>query len=330
MTSEKIHTLIVKYLTGEASADESEELSAWLSESAENRNTFRSMKDAFDLGRFETDVKNADTPAEWRKLRKRIAPSAEKPVRRINPFREAMRYAAIFVLGLLCMKAADLLRTDTPPEPEKFVTRVETGKSERTKVILPDSTVVWLNACSSISYDQDFGNETRKVDLKGEAFFEVRHNTGKPFLVHADDLTYRVTGTSFNVYSFDNDNIASLVLVEGSVLLEYGDYVTKIAPGELVEFDKTARKIYRKQTDTAFYTGWRFGELAFEKMKFEELAQRLERNFNVVFKIQNEKVKKQSFGGTFRHYDSLETILQVIGTSTRIKYHIEKDTVYIR
>ncbi len=329
MTEEKLHILIVKYLTKEASAEEEEELLAWLSQNEENRRLFRSLKDAYDLGQFETHLKGSDTAIEWEKLLRQIKP-VTKPIHTISPFRKVLRYAAIFVLGLLCMRVVDVLFIKKQPAAKEFITWIETGKSERSKITLPDSTVVWLNACSSISYDQDFGNQTRKVDLQGEAYFDVRKNTSKPFLVCADSLTYRVTGTSFNVYSFDNDNIASFVLVKGSVTLEYENNDIEIKPGELIEFDKTTRRINRQPINTGFYTSWRSGDLMFEKMSFEELAKRLERNFKVIFVFENERVKKELFGGTFRHYDSLETILKVISTSTPIKYKIEKDVVYIR
>jgi ferric-dicitrate binding protein FerR (iron transport regulator) len=120
-----------------------------------------------------------------------------------------------------------------------------------------------------------------------------------------------------------------LVLVEGSVAFEYEGYTTDVRPGELVEFNKTTRETYHKNTNPGFYTSWRYGELMFDKMTFEELAIRLERNFNVTFVFQNEKLKKETFGGTFRHYDSLETILKVISTSMPIRFRIEKNVVYL-
>jgi ferric-dicitrate binding protein FerR (iron transport regulator) len=332
MNEKNIHIIIVKYLTKAASSEEENELLAWLSQTEDNRCLFRSMKDAFDLGQFERLVKSSNTAEEWKKLLRRIKQPAAKQTKQlhaISPFRKIMRYAAVFVFGLLCMKALDAVFTEKPVETE-FITTLETGKGERSKLTLPDSTVVWLNACSYVSYGQDFGKQTRKVNLHGEAYFDVRKDASKPFLVCSDNFTYRVTGTSFNLYSFDNDNIESIVLVEGAVSVESGSFRAEIKPGELLEFDKTTRKIRRHRINTALYTGWRFGELMFDRMTFEELAKRLERNFNVTFVFENNRVKKESFGGTFRHYDSLETILKVIKTSTPFKYRIEKDTVYIK
>lgn len=328
MTEETINEIIIKYLTDESSTEEDKELLTWLSGSEDNRKLFRSLKDAYDLGQFENHIIKSDTAAEWKKLLRQIQ-SVEKPAYPVILFRKIGRYAAIFILGLLFMKVADVVFTKNMRQKE-FITRIETGKGERSKITLPDNSVVWLNACSSISYDQNFGKQTRKINMKGEAYFNVRKDVSKPFLVCSDSLTCRVTGTSFNLHSFDNDDITSLVLIEGAITLEFRNYSTEVRPGELIEFDKTAWKISRHQADMTFHTSWRFGELMFEKITFEELAKRLERNFRVTFVFENDAMKKETFGGTFRYYDSLETILKVISTGTPVKYQIEKDIVYIK
>jgi ferric-dicitrate binding protein FerR (iron transport regulator) len=327
MTDEEVHILTVKYLVGEIEAGEEETLLVWLSQNEDNRRVFRSLKDAFDLGQIDNHIKNSNVAEEWKKLLSRIKPVA-KPIRIISTYKKILQYAAVFILSFICLKVMDNI--SVKPPSEKYVTRIETGKGERSKVTLPDSTIVWLNACSSISYDHDFDIRTRKIDMKGEAYFDVRRNKSKPFSVCIDSLIFRVTGTSFNIYSFDDDNTVSLALVEGSVIFEYGSYSTGVKPGELIEFDRTTGKISRHRADMDFYTRWRFGDLVFEKMTFEELAKRLERNFNVVFVFENDQVKKESFGGTFRNYDSLETILKVISTSTPIRYEIDRNVVYIK
>jgi len=330
MTEEKIHILTVKYLTKESSAEEAEELLTWLLQNENHRQLFRSLKDAYDLGQFEKHIQNSDTTAEWEKLLQRIRP-AIKQTQTKRLLVKIARYAAVFVLGLMGMKAIDLFLTqkDTIPVTPS-ITKIETDKGERSKVTLPDSTIVWLSACTAINYDQNFGVSARKINMQGEAYFEVRKDASKPFTVCTDSLTYLVTGTSFNVYSFNNDNVESLVLIEGAVTLSIGDYRTEVKPGELIEFDKTARKVHRRQVKQDFYTSWRSGELMFDKMTFEELAGRLERNFKVTFIFENERVKKESFSGTFRYYDTLETILKVITTSTPITYRIDKGIVYIK
>ncbi len=322
--------LIVAHLCGEATPEQERQLLSWLDGSEANRREFRAMKDAWDLGRVERDIARADTTRQWNKMRQAIEADTRQQRRgRLADLRNtALRYAAVFVLGVVAFKAVDLLRQRENRHP-MAVTSIETGVGERTKITLPDNSVVWLNSCSSLSYDGGFGGKQRSVKIRGEAFFSVFSDKTRPFLVHSDNLTYRVTGTSFNVCAFADESIESLMLVEGSVSLQRDDYTLPVKAGQLVEYDKKTHKIAVRRGDPAFHTGWRFGELAFERMTFEELVKRLERNFDVKFVFQNEKVKSESFAGTFRSYESLDTIMKVISVSTPIKYRIDHGMVYI-
>ena len=112
--------------------------------------------------------------------------------------------------------------------------------------------VVWVNACSSISYDESFGKENRTIRMRGEVFFDVEKDPSKPFLVHAEPFTFRVTGTSFNVYAFDEEDEISLALIEGTVTAEKGSYMEKLRPGEVLVYNKTQAKITHKKTVISF------------------------------------------------------------------------------
>lgn len=324
---ESIDILIVSYLRGEATPEQQNELLAWLEADAGNKLYFRSIKDVYDLGRIESDMSNSQVDRQWKKFLDRVLPSRRNH-RWSQLGKNMLRYAAVFVLGLVCMQFISSLADKREASPR--LTKIETGVGERSKVSLPDGSIVWVNACSSISYDGSFGEKDRTVQMKGEAYFEVKKDSTKPFLVHADLFTFRVTGTSFNVYAFDEENELSLALIEGSVVAEQGAYSEKIRPGEVLVYDKAHAKISHRKLITSSYTAWRYGEMFFDKMSFEELTRRLERNFNVKFKFENQKIKEESFGGSFRKYESLETIMKVISTSTPVKYRIEKDTVYIK
>lgn len=324
---ESTDILIVSYLKGEATNDQQKELLAWLELSEENRFYFRSIKDVYDLGRIESDIRDSQVDRQWHKFLDKVF-----PVYNTNSWLRIghilLRYAAVFAFGLICMQLISYFISDK--ETYSKVTKVETGVGERSKVSLPDGSIVWVNACSSISYDESFGKENRTIRMRGEAFFDVEKDQSKPFLVHAEPFTFRVTGTSFNVYAFDEEDEISLALIEGSVTAEKGSYMEKLRPGEVLVYDKTQAKISHRKLISSSYTAWRYGEMFFDKMTFEDLTRRLERNFNVKFKFENQKIKKESFGGSFRKYESLETIMRVISTSTPVKYRIEKDTVYIK
>lgn len=324
---DSIDILIISYLKGEATNDQQKELLAWLELSDENQFYFRSIKDVYDLGQIEYDIRDSQVDRQWHKFLDKVFPAYNtNSWLRIGHI--LLRYAAVFALGLICMQLLSYFISDK--ETHSKVTKIETGVGERSKVNLPDGSVVWVNACSSISYDESFGKENRTIRMSGEAFFDVEKDQSKPFLVHTEPFTFRVTGTSFNVYAFDEEDEISLALIEGSVTAEKGSYIDKLRPGEVLVYDKTRAIVSHRKLISSSYTAWRYGEMFFDKMTFEDLTRRLERNFNVKFKFENQKIKKESFGGSFRKYESLETIMRVISTSTPVKFRIEKDTVYIK
>lgn len=326
---EETDHIILKYLYKTISPQEEKRLLEWLEEKEENRRYFRSLKDIHDLGQFENMLAASKTDQQWSRFRKEVNHKKQGKSLFSRQLLSFARYAAVFLLGLICFGTV-LFISRTEGETPTWETVIETGIGERSKITLPDGSGIWINSCSAISYNNTYGEKERSVRLKGEAYFEVNTDTVKPFLVHADIFTYRVTGTSFNVYSFDNENEVSIALLEGGVTIEFGNTAEKLSPGEAFTYNKTSGEHKRSAIDVNRLSSWRNGELIFENMTFEELAKRLERSFNVQFAFENEKVKKESLGGSFHNYESLETIMKVISSGVLIKYEIKEDIVYIR
>lgn len=323
----KIDNIILRYLYETSSTKEQELLLKWLEESEINRQYFRSLKDAHDLGKLDFSLYNSQVDQQWIKFEKQIVCKNNKTgISRY--FIPLMRYAAVFILGIICFQAILYLNKQDEKEISK-TTIIETGVGERSKITLPDGSKIWINACSSIAYDNTYGNTDRQIYLKGEGYFEVHTDTLKPFFVHADKFTYRVTGTSFNVYSFDDENETSIALLEGGVTIEYENLSEQLLPGQVFIFNKKSGEYTLTAEDVNRLSSWREGELVFDNITFEELAKRLERNFNIQFVFENNDVRKHSFGGSFRNYESVETIMRVISTSTPIKYEIRENIVYV-
>jgi len=325
---EQIDLIIIKYLSKTISVVEQTYLLSWLEDKEENRIYFRSLKDAYDLGRLEFDIQESGEKIQWEKFVKSIPSVRSTPTWKTIGY-SFMRYAAVFILGLVCFQLIHYLSGNIE-ENLLAGTSIEAGVGDRSKVTLPDGSIVWINACSSITYDNTFGEKDRTVSLKGEAYFEVKADTVKPFLVRADKFTYRVTGTSFNVYSFEEDNEISIALLEGGVTIEYEGKTQKLYPQEMFVYNKSNNEIAMKKIDVNLLSSWRRGEFVFDDMAFDELVKRLERSFNVKFVFENQKIRNERFGGTLRDYDSLETIMKVIRTGIPIQYRIDENIVYIK
>lgn len=325
---ENIDSLIIRYLTGNTSPEEQTSLLLWLEASEKNRDYFRSLKDAYDLGRLEFDIKDSLMESQWKKFIKTI-PAAVS----VNRWKQAglsfLRYAAVFVLGIFSIYLIHYLTNDVR-ENRMAETKIETGIGDKSKITLPDGTVVWVNACSSVLYGDMSGADERSVYLKGEAYFEVKTDKKRPFLVRTKELTYHVTGTSFNVYSFENEEETSVALLEGGVTIEYADQSHVLCPGEMFIYNKATDRFTVKKADVNLLSSWREGEFVFDDMTFDELVNRLQRLYNVQFIFENQTIRKETFGGTLRDFDSLEMIMKVIKTSIPIKYRIEENKVFIQ
>jgi len=200
------------------------------------------------------------------------------------------------------------------------------------QLTLSDGSEIWLNSRSKLVYPERFTSATREIQLEGEGLFKVASNKKQPFVVKTETMDVIATGTQFNVLAYPDDNAVAITLIEGVVKLNSNangiDYQTKI--GQLTVYDKSKNHISAQDINTDTQISWIYGEYQFKETTLEEITRRLERIYNVVFVFQNEALKQKQFTGTFYNHQSIETILQLIMTSGKMQYTIERDTVYIK
>ncbi|WP_418502278.1 FecR family protein [Flagellimonas sp.] len=215
---------------------------------------------------------------------------------------------------------------DLLDRPTENTLQVPYGK--KFDIVLTDGTKVFLNSGSSLRYPTNFnGADHRRVHLSGEAYFEVAHDAGKPFLVNSQELQVEVLGTQFNVSNYSEDNVTEVVLVEGSVDLssisrqngpQSGNVLLK--PGFKGAFDKVEGTITTEAVDVSRYTSWINGKEIFVDAPFENIIKKLERQYNVVIVNKNTKISKERFTATIE--TERETIEQVMSFFNRV-YEIE-------
>ncbi|MCD2422994.1 DUF4974 domain-containing protein [Niabella pedocola] len=223
---------------------------------------------------------------------------------------------------------------------------VATKKGNKTNIVLPDGTKVWVNADSRLVYAPSFGQDTREVELVGEAYFDVVHDAKRPFIVHTSNIDVRVLGTVFNVRSYADEPSTQTTLIRGSVqvsLKHAKDKKIMLAPGEklvvqnaypeqplqegrehLPQIELLAIKTNPVDSFSA-ETEWVNNKLVFDKDHLEQIIPVLERWYNIKIVCRNKPVT-QTFSGTFEN-DKLEDVLQSLQLSAGIRYKIEKEVV---
>lgn len=196
-------------------------------------------------------------------------------------------------------------------------------------VELPDGTNVSLNGGTTLVYPEAFVSGIREVSVVGEAFFDVVADKKHPFIVKSEGLRVQVTGTKFNVKSYQEDAVIEVSLKEGRVNVS-GSSGSEIVmeSGEKLSYNKSDGKFVRKKIDPDMSGAWRDGKFYFKGCTLEDIARQLERSFNVHIAIE-ENLRQVVYSGNFVHSESLEQILKVMSADGRIRYRMEGEQIYL-
>lgn len=282
----------------------------------ENMNPESLLRKAQALGDDIKEMESIDALAAYRRARLKI-----KDNRRKSIYNQWMRYAAFLTLPLLLASLTlGYLYFHKPVVDDKYA-EVTAAMGSIIRYELPDHSVVWLNAGSTLRYPTVFRKDNRNVELKGEAYFEVQADRERPFYVNTSaGLSVYVYGTKFNVSAYDDDNYIETVLERGKVNVISPDQETVVlAPGEQLLYDKQSCKLTKKEVDVYEKVAWKDGKLIFRNAALEEIFKRLERHFNVEIQLNNRHGKEYRYRATFRN-ETLPQILDYLKKSATLRW----------
>lgn len=326
---DNIDDLLVKVLTGTASVAESEEVELWAKENEKNSNTLDKLKEiwqekspAYTQANSEDKIDNI-----WDKGIKKN--NASKSVSK--PF---LKYAASILLffGFLSSIYYFIpVNNDTKEEKLTKYTVRSNPPGQKSKLTLPDGSIVYLNCSSSIKYIVGFEGEERKVELIGEAYFEVASNAEKPFIVESNRLATKALGTIFNINAYPDCELTRISLLEGKVEIQNPstdiNSILLTAGKELQVNTKT--NTYTESTfDPHLVVAWKEGALAFKNSDFNTVKLNLERWFGVDIHVKGKKPEDWSVTTVYKG-QTLKNILMDLQYSKKFAYEINDDQIII-
>lgn len=179
------------------------------------------------------------------------------------------------------------------------------------RVTLPDGTRVWLNAASKLKYPVIFAGDTRTVELDGEAYFEVVTNKKHPFIVIAGDTETKVTGTTFNITAYKEDDGVVTTLLDGEVYVYKNENELKLMPGEQSISSKN-KPFSKRKADVEAVVGWKNGYFIFDDQDIETVLKNIARWYNVEIYIQRNMASGKKIGGAFSKKRGLVELLQYL------------------
>ncbi|CAK7065974.1 MAG: hypothetical protein PARBA_02506 [Parabacteroides sp.] len=210
---------------------------------------------------------------------------------------------------------------------------VEAPLGAKTRLVLPDSTLVWLNAGSKIIYSQGFGVRDRNLWLRGEAYFEVRKNEKLPFDVATKELNVKVLGTKFNFRNYDEDDEVTVNLLEGKVQLENRVRAMDkryLSPSEKMTLNKQTGEIVIIPSKTDNAKEWTNDKLFFDEMPLAYIVRELNRIYDVNIYVMDDHLADICFYAQFdKKEHSIYNVLDIITATNQLEYTIEGDSILL-
>lgn len=202
---------------------------------------------------------------------------------------------------------------------------LEVPRGGEFKVILEDSTEVWLNAESTLRYPEKFGSDERRVEITGEAYFSVHHEPDRPFYVIAGNQQVRVYGTTFDVRNYADEENVYTTLETGSISLSRTDGEGGnlfLSPGHQAVFDKADSRVEMKVVDPKVITGWRYGRFVFEEQPLRNIMRELSRWYDFEYEFSDPKLGDVVFLGSIPRYTDFVTAVTILENCGNIRFEI--------
>lgn len=198
-------------------------------------------------------------------------------------------------------------------------------------VTLEDSTRVWLNSESRLIYPARFASDSRRVELEGEAYFEVSKNLEAPFIVESAGQRVKVYGTEFNIRAYPEDGIVYTTLSSGSISLTptTGGGEVFISPGKQAMFDKETSKAAIRNVDIERVTGWRHGRFVFEEQSLRQIMRDLSRWYDFRYEFADEDAAETIFMGSIPRYSNFKTAIAILEKSGGLSFKVKDNLIII-
>lgn len=196
---------------------------------------------------------------------------------------------------------------------------------------MSDGTRVWLNSKTDLIYPVTFTGNERRVKLSGEAYFEVTHDTEKPFIVETDQMEVKVLGTSFNVNSYQDEPEVVTTLVTGRVQIQsQGQALKFLNPSEQSVFNKESGQLLIRPVNTSTYTQWREGKFVFRNDDLEAVMRTLARWYDMEYEFSQPELKTEKFYGMLGRYSNVHQLLEQFEKTGKVHFVFEGKKVIIQ
>ena len=314
---------LFKVISGDANTETKQAVLSNLDQENDAKQEYNYIKNAWALLASEKDMPSYHLEQLYLNFQQKL--SSRKPL--FNPDR-FLKYAAVFILALSISCLYFYFQNDSkPPQTVNlFNTAVVAENGQRSKVILPDSSLVWLNSGTKLTYNSNFGHTNRDIKLTAQALFQVTKNTKLPFIVTCKELKVKVLGTRFDVDGYSNEENIRVALQAGKVELLHSKneaFRYQLIPGQMAQFNNYSEKVIIHEVNMERVTAWTDGILYFNDSPMKDVLIKLERKYNIDIEVKNPKIYKSVFTATIKN-ETLDEIFRSIDYSCSVSCRITR------
>lgn len=305
--------LLIRFIIGESNDHESDFVQEWIDLSDENKIQYEKLQKVWSItaNPFKVAPAEVNVDAAWKSFKNRMGTYTEieathQPKQRSLSF-YVMRIVAVFIIGVLIFT---IYRYQS-----SHINQVQLASADSMMPNnpLPDGTIISLNQNTLIEYQKDFSEDERRVKLSGEAFFKVKPDTTRPFVIEAQDAIITVLGTSFNVKALEDDVAVEVLVEEGMVELANADKTqsTQLQIGEKGIFLKESNEVKKEIDIDVESLYWLNKTLLFRETKLAVVFETLERLYNVKIEVEDELVLNCKLTAKFSN-ETVDNIIDYI------------------
>jgi ferric-dicitrate binding protein FerR (iron transport regulator) len=321
--------LITRYISGNATEAEKEELQRWISESPANKKIFDNTQRIWD--KTPKYFTKEQQESDLNKIKHQIAERDARFGKKVNLKNWFVRAAAILVLPI--MLGIGWYLGHSGLQAKTAVCEVSAPQGQISKCVLADGTQVWLNAGSTLSYDAMWNGNIRDVKLDGEAYFIVAKNKKKPFVVTSGQAQIKVLGTIFNLKAYPNENLIEATLEEGKIefsLTKGNAEPIELKPGDQLVYHVAEKKIELGVVETYLHTAWKDGKYVFKDADLQTIVHELERLYDVKIHTENDSLLNLRFRGMFEYDQNIFSALETLERTTNLRYRMNGRDIWLQ
>lgn len=316
MDINQIKSQCFRYFDGKSDYNEEKAIYSFLSEGDNNKTYFREWEKEW----YDVKSHSFRSTQSFENLKKKIK------TRRRN---RIILYTTIAAASISFLAVLGLsIKGELFPSSVETIT-ASTKYMERSKVVLPDSSTVWLNSATTLTYDSKYDKKNRNVTLSGEAFFDVRKNEDIPFVVRTGNSSITVKGTKFNVTAYSNEKEITASLLQGRIYFSNPSVSVSLVPDESITYDITSGNVTKQKTDVSKTIRWMDDKLDYEDITMSRLLLRLTALYGIDIQYIPANSEEKEFSILLNASQSVNDILDAVSCIVPINYRTEGATIIV-